>query len=478
MERTSLTLAYGLAITLILLMLVVGFAMPAKAAVLYANDFNSCAFDSTWATVWLDKNRIFHQSNEKRGTSGCAVQLHYPATADAMTRGEGAATDRHFPDTYHINVRYWIKLSDGFQTSNISTKWLYGPRSEDAQLYKGGPAGAGCLLVTQGGPVPYLGCQGTALREPESFIAVPYNYGGGYANGPAQRLGEWACYEYEIDLGDIGQANGLMRLWKNDQLIGEVTGQLMRPTSAVGHFNNIAFYQERGIGDIWIDDLVITDGTRIGCGTSAPSTPPPPIGGAGGTTPPPTAPPPASPPPTTPPPPPVVAPGAIDALVVTKIGQTSFDVDVQGPADTSGKTLSVDLRVSEGVMSWGMAVQYPCALPKCTLVGLKPNTSYQLQGIYYYGTLDKDAVFGPFSRVQSVVTLPADPAPEPEPTIENKVATIQAQLAEAQKELVQLRLEITALKGKLELLRQQACAMGGKEQSFPAKVAKALGGCK
>jgi hypothetical protein len=260
---------YRVTLALAICVGVVVAAGSASAAVLYANDFNSCAFDSNWSTVWLDPKSIFHTTTNAR--SGCAVQLHYANTADAMTRGEGAATDRHFPDTYHINIRYWIMLSADFQTSNISTKWLYGPRSEDSQLYNGGPAGPGCLLVTVGGPNPYLGCQGTAMRPPESFIATPYNYSGGYSTAPAQQRGVWVCYEYEIDLGDLGASNGLMRLWKNDVLIGEVTGQSMRPSTAVGHFNNIAFYQERGIGDIWFDDLVITDGTRIGCSGGAPA---------------------------------------------------------------------------------------------------------------------------------------------------------------------------------------------------------------
>jgi hypothetical protein len=222
---------YRVTLALAICVGVVVAAGSASAAVLYANDFNSCAFDSNWSTVWLDPKSIFHTTTNAR--SGCAVQLHYANTADAMTRGEGAATDR--------------------------------------QLYNGGPAGPGCLLVTVGGPNPYLGCQGTAMRPPESFIATPYNYSGGYSTAPAQQRGVWVCYEYEIDLGDLGASNGLMRLWKNDVLIGEVTGQSMRPSTAVGHFNNIAFYQERGIGDIWFDDLVITDGTRIGCSGGAPA---------------------------------------------------------------------------------------------------------------------------------------------------------------------------------------------------------------
>jgi hypothetical protein len=68
-----------------------------------------------------------------------------------------------------------------------------------------------------------------------------------------------------------------MRWWRNDVLLGETANILMRPLpngdkmQPPGHFDNIAFYQERGIGDIWYDDLVITDGTRIGCSGGAPA---------------------------------------------------------------------------------------------------------------------------------------------------------------------------------------------------------------
>lgn len=234
-----------------------------EAKVLYTETFDACDFDANWSTVWLNRSRILQEkNNDHTGNGGCAVRLHYPATADAMTRGEGAATDRSISGAgKHMRMRYWVMFSGEFQPSNISTKWLYGFRTETAQNL----AGPGCLLVMQGNMTPYLGCQGAFY--PDGLYGVPYNRSEGRATGPSQQRGVWACYEYEIDLGSsVGSSDGAMRLWKNDQLIGESTG-LPLWVNGSGNMDNIAFYQERGIGDIWYDDIVISDGSPIGCGS-------------------------------------------------------------------------------------------------------------------------------------------------------------------------------------------------------------------
>jgi hypothetical protein len=335
----------------ILMLAVWLLAVPAQAAVLLSDNFDNCNFNAWTDQYYHDPGRIFHTHNQDHtGAGGCSVQLHYPRsveqvdydgdgiyeTVTEMTRGHGASVGRQFTPVYHINVRYWIMLSPAFETSPVSTKWMYGPRSDDSGLYNGGPAGPGCLLVTVGGPNPYLGCQGTAFRPPESFIATPYNYSGGFSTGPGMTRGVWTCYEYEVDLGDLGVSNGVMRLWKNDVLIGEITGASLRPVAEVGHHSNMYFYQERGFGEIWYDDLVITDGTRIGCGGQPPQPPPP-------TPLPPPPPPPGPNPPPPPPPPALPAPTSLSPSNVTiAAGATNFTWGaVTGAA-------GYDLRVHEG----------------------------------------------------------------------------------------------------------------------------------
>jgi hypothetical protein len=243
-------------------------AGSASAAVLYSNDFSSCDWDANWSTVWRNPPDIFQtRSMDHTGNGGCAVQLHYDANRpDALTRGEGAETDRDIPGGgKHMNVRYWIYLSPGFQTSNISTKWAYGLRSNNSQNL----AGPGCLLVTQSSPAPFFGCAGAFY--PDGYYNVGWSRSGGYATTPQQQTGVWACYEYEAYLGSAqGSSDGYLRLWKNDQIIAEAYN-LPLWVNGSGDLNNMAFYQERGIGDIWYDDLVITDGTRIGCSGGAPA---------------------------------------------------------------------------------------------------------------------------------------------------------------------------------------------------------------
>jgi hypothetical protein len=98
---------------------------------------------------------------------------------------------------------------------------------------------------------------------------------------PAFQRGQWHMFEVEIDLGTRGQANGALRIWQNDKLLGQVTGVTMLPST------------DASIEEIWVggwysglspnpsparryvDDVVLAD-AKIGYGGAAPVQPNPP----------------------------------------------------------------------------------------------------------------------------------------------------------------------------------------------------------
>jgi hypothetical protein len=224
------------------------------------------------------------------------MQLYYPqmvygvvdgVVIDEMNRGEGAALGHNFPGVRSINVRYWVMLSADWVSSNISSKLLYGPRSNDGGPLQSGPgagqpAGPGCIAVMVGSNNPYVTCQQSNYDSPWGFYGVKYNEAGGFSEGPALRRGQWECIEYHLALGTLGNFDGRMTYYLNDTTIEDRQGLPLYNDSNVGTFGNIEFYQERGRGRIWYDDIVITDGTRIGCsGGPPPTNPDNPVGPPG-----------------------------------------------------------------------------------------------------------------------------------------------------------------------------------------------------
>jgi hypothetical protein len=79
--------------------------------------------------------------------------------------------------------------------------------------------------------------------------------------------------ETELYIGTPGNSDGVMRYWLDGNLVGEA---LNRPLIASGNSMNVVyFYLERGIGDLYYDDVAVGDG-RLGCSGSSTTTDQPP----------------------------------------------------------------------------------------------------------------------------------------------------------------------------------------------------------
>jgi hypothetical protein len=198
---------------------------------------------------------------------------------------------------------------------------------------------------------------------------------------------------------------------------------------------------------------------------------PSPIGGAGqteatkpaspwGTSTPPPPPVPQPVPPPTPPPPPVKPLSNLATIEVAETSATAVFVVPQGQG--------VEVRLIEGpAMSWGTSKILTCPGSPCIFTGLKPDTRYTWQAITFVGQLNTPTItWGPFGAEQQFVTLGVVPPPQPPPAPNPPPPpppTVEQELGQ--------------LKDRLDAIRAAACSMGGREKSFPAKIAKALGGC-
>lgn len=178
------------------------------------------------------------------------LRLHYTS----LTADSGPFADRLFPNSTHVFFRYWVLMPLDYMNSDISTKLAYGPRG------LGEPS---CLTLTQGNSRPWFDCQ-TTTSPSGSYNAGTSNFTEATgASGPPIGDGNWHCMETELDIGEAGKPNGLMRYWLDGNLIGQVFDVVLRPGDS--SMNTWRMYRERGLGDLYYDDFAVGD-ARLGCG--------------------------------------------------------------------------------------------------------------------------------------------------------------------------------------------------------------------
>jgi hypothetical protein len=94
--------------------------------------------------------------------------------------------------------------------------------------------------------------------------------------------GVWNMFEVEIDLGDVGQANGAVRLWVNDVLVAQRSGVVLLPQNAasideiwVGGWYSGGRNPNPAPARRYVDDVVVAE-EKIGFGVGANAPPGPP----------------------------------------------------------------------------------------------------------------------------------------------------------------------------------------------------------
>ncbi len=112
------------------------------------------------------------------------------------------------------------------------------------------------------------------------------------------------------------------------------------------------------------------------------------------------------------PPPPAMG---TPVITVGTISATTVTVTVPVGGDGTGGTAKVDLRYAIAPIGWGSAPSAVCPAFPCTIPGLTPGTKYDFQAVYYRGSFDLDAVFGPVSAPVQATTLVMDTTPPAPP---------------------------------------------------------------
>lgn len=244
------------------------FPFQGFASTFWTEDFESRDFStqSGWGP-WLIQGGAPELIQPQPGkfdivSGGChsgsrCLKLHF----NDLNVGAGPLAWRDHQSTSHIFLRYWLKMPTDFINSNISTKLLYAPR---------GTGQPSCLTMTQGNSRIYFNCQ--TDQSPSSAYAVgvadPLISNG--ATGPPVGDGQWHCVETEMKIGTPNGGDGLMRYWLDNNLVGELLDKTFVTTNHT--FNTVRFYRERGLGDLYFDDVAVGD-TRQGCSGGGGGTP-------------------------------------------------------------------------------------------------------------------------------------------------------------------------------------------------------------
>jgi len=101
--------------------------------------------------------------------------------------------------------------------------------------------------------------------------------------------------------------------------------------------------------------------------------------------------------------------------VLTSISRTTTSLTVAyAPVPNGiGGIAVVEIRYAKTPIQWGAATVAVCQASPCTITGLLPDTSYDVQAVARFGTLNVNAVFSLLSAVSTIKTLPLDVPPTP-----------------------------------------------------------------
>ncbi len=111
------------------------------------------------------------------------------------------------------------------------------------------------------------------------------------------------------------------------------------------------------------------------------------------------------------------APGTVSNLAIAGQTDSSIVISFTEVAGGAGMPASYEVRIAPSALTWWLAPPVSrgsCATPvagvtvgatrSCTILGLTPETAYQLQLVTYRGTLNQNAVFGGLSNVVGTTT--------------------------------------------------------------------------
>lgn len=239
---------------------------PASAAyVILLNPYWSDSFEDTTLPSWTQTppglNGTITVSNLQAVSGSRSLRAVFADT----TRVSGPTLQREIPAGTEVYARFWMRSTPGF---------TWGSPSTTLGVFGGGTTAPLISLVTSTAVsgAPYFTVQ-TAKESGYGTESLFQNQGTPSTIGSA-----WACIETRYKYNTPGVANGILQLWvgevlkadyQNREFLGSLTSD---PAPSNATLSYVRLYNDRGTGDLYIDDLQVSN-ARIGCAGVTPPDP-------------------------------------------------------------------------------------------------------------------------------------------------------------------------------------------------------------
>lgn len=240
-----------------------GQASPSVLKLL--NPYWSDSFEDTALSNWTQTpaglNGTMTVSSVQAVTGTRSLRSVYADTS----RVSGPTLQREIPTGTEVYARFWIRASPGFS---------WGSPPTTLGVFGGGTTAPLISLVTSTAVsgAPYFSVQ-TAKESSYGTEALFQNQG-----TPSMIGSAWACVETRYKYNTPGVANGIVQLWvggalkadyQNREFIGTSTSD---PAPSNATLSYVRLYNDRGTGDLYIDDLQVSN-ARLGCAGVTPPDP-------------------------------------------------------------------------------------------------------------------------------------------------------------------------------------------------------------
>ena len=246
-----------------LFILLLTWALPARAAVYFDSDFEACAVgtgNDFPCDGWADHSEFINEPNHNKLEASMEFALtgtkSVKATWCCPNGGiDSPLLDRYYAKTDNIFVRFAVRVTPGFVTSTNNSTKMFRYTSTD---------GYPVLSIGRYSGKYSFACEGCYARGTYIFVtSIPMS------------TTSWDQIESEFTMNTPGQSNGIHRIWINGVLVMEELNQQQRgptPTSVNGQglitrstrqFDAIQLIIKRGQGSMFFDRIAVGN-TRIG----------------------------------------------------------------------------------------------------------------------------------------------------------------------------------------------------------------------
>jgi len=226
------------------------------------NPFWSESFEDTALPRWTQTPSGLNGAVVVSSTDKTDGVRSLKSTFADLTRATGPYLDRATPTVSELYTRFFVRASPGFTWGS--------PYTTIGSFGAGTTAPIISLVNTTSG-TPYIQAQ-TVKEAGYGSESLLQNQG-----TPSTISTSWVCFETRVRYNTPGVANGIIQYWmdnvlkgdyQNRELLGAVPSDLAPSTAQQSY---VRLYNDRGTGDLYIDQLQISN-QRLGCtGDTPPS---------------------------------------------------------------------------------------------------------------------------------------------------------------------------------------------------------------